>query len=485
MRTVDRKPRVLLVNPPTVNQIKNGGPGFPVEYVKKHHPISLLYVGTYAKEMGLAEVVVLDFAPHISEKAYKSRLKDVIRDFNPDVVGVTAYSFALYDAYEVAKVAKSENPRITTVFGGINTSFYPYEMINQEFIDFLVLGEGEETFAEFLSKFGTDEMYYVAGMLSKKKKSNHIDIISNPPREPIQDLDKIPFPDRNLLLDKGIYRNHIILYAKDTVMISSRGCPYRCAYCQVGGKKYRARTPKNVVDEMEYVLSQGYNYVDFFDDTMNVKINRVKDICREIIKRNLHKRVKWKFRGVANAIDEELVALMRESGCDMAYLGIESGSDRVLRSVDRAVSTEHCRRAVMLMKKYGIKVVGYFMIGLPGETEDEIRQTIDFAVSLPLDYIQVGIYTPIPNSKLYFMALKDENFGGDWYREYTKNPWKNCSFKLHITKVSEKRLKELQKAFYRKFYLRPSFILSRLREGINSASLRVGLRFFLWSIAKV
>lgn len=354
-------------------------------------------------------------------------------------------------------------------------------MINQGFIDFLVVGEGEETFADFLSKFGTDQMYYVKGMISKKKNGKYADIITNPPRELIQELDKIPFPDRNLLLDKSVYRNLITPNANQTIMISSRGCPYSCAYCQVSGKKHRIRTPQNVVDEMEFVSDQGYNYVDFFDDTMNIRKERVKEICREIIRRGLQKKLRWKFRGVANLIDEEMVYLMKDSGCDMVYIGIESGSDRVLKSVNRVITTEHCRKAVELMKRYGIKVSGYFMIGFPGESEEEINQTIEFALSLPLDYIQVGIYIPIPNTRLYNEAL--DEIGGDWFREYTKNPWKNCKFRLHITKVSEQRLIKLQKLFYRRFYMRPSFILRRIREGYNGLSFRVGLKFFLWSLS--
>ncbi|MDW7973269.1 MAG: radical SAM protein [Thermodesulfovibrio sp.] len=478
---MDRKLRVLLVNSPSINQVTGGGPGFPVEYVKKHHPIGLLYVGTYVRDMGLADVKVLDFDPEINEDKYVSKLKDVVSIFRPDIVGINAFSFTLYDAYEVAKIVKSMDKNMVTVLGGIHTSLYPYEMINQEFIDFLVVGEGEETFADFLSKFGTDQMYYVKGMISKKKNGKYADIINNPPRELIQELDKIPFPDRNLLLDKSIYRNLLIPHMKETIMISSRGCPYSCAYCQVSGKKHRVRTPQNIVDEMEFVSDQGYNYVDFFDDTMNIRKERVKEVCREIIRRGLQKKLRWKFRGVANLIDEEMVSLMKDSGCDMVYIGIESGSDRVLKSVNRVITTEHCRKAVELMKKYGIKVMGYFMIGLPGESEEEINQTIEFALSLPLDYIQVGIYIPIPNTRLYNGAL--DEIGGDWFREYTKNPWKNCKFRLHITKVSEQRLIKLQKLFYRRFYMRPSFILRRIREGYNGLSFRVGLKFFLWSLS--
>lgn len=463
-----RRLRILLINAPTTNQMKVYANLIPLEYVKKHHPIGLLYVGTYVKNM--ADVKVMDFDAEIKEEKYKYLVKEVLRSFEPDIVGLNAFSLTLYDAYEVAKIAKSENPKIITVFGGIHTSYYPYEMINQDFIDFIVQGEGEETFAEFISKFGTDDMYYIPGMISKKKNGRYPDIITNPKRKEIEDLDRIPFPDKDLLIDKKIYRNLLMPNANESIIISSRGCPYSCAYCQVSGKRYRFRSPKNIVDEMEFILSQGYNYADFFDDTMNIRKDRVKDICREIIKRGLHKRLRWKFRGVANLVDEEMVGLMKESGCDMAYIGIESGSDRVLKSVNRVVTTENCISAVKLFKKYGIKVMGYFILGLPGETEEEIFQTINFALSLPLDYIQVNVLIPVPGTSIYSMAINDEKFGADYFREYTIKPEKNTRQKFYETKVREERVKELQKYFYRKFYLRPGFIMKNIKnQNIHTA----------------
>ncbi len=464
---MERKPRVLLINSPTTNQMKVYANIIPVEFVKKHHPIGLLYVGTYVKNM--AEVKVMDFEADVSEKKYIYMVKEVLRDFRPDIVGINAFSLTLYDAYEVAKIVKGENTNVSVVFGGIHTSYYPYEMINQEFIDFIVQGEGEETFADFISKFGTDEMYYIPGMISKKKNGKYPDIITNPKRKEIENLDSIPFPDRQLLIDRSIYRNLLIPKAKETIMISSRGCPYSCAYCQVSGKRYRFRSPENVVDEMEFLVEQGYNYVDFFDDTMNIRKDRVKNICREVIKRGLHKKMNWKFRGVANLIDEEMVGLMKESGCDMVYIGIESGSDRVLKSVNRVVTTENCLNAVRLLKKYGIKIMGYFIIGLPGETEQEIFQTVNFALNLPLDYIQVNVLVPVPGSSIYLSAINDPNFGGDYFRDYTVKPEKNFRQRFFETSVSEKRVKELQKYFYKKFYLRPSFIVKNtMRQNFHS-----------------
>ncbi len=477
-----RKIKVLLINNPTTNQIREGVAGFPLEYIKKHHPIGLMYVGTFVKYHSEADVKIMDFGPEIIEEKYKSQVKEVLRDFKPDIVGINSFSWTLYDGYEIAKTVKSENNRIPIVFGGIHTSLYPEEMIKQDFIDFLVLGEGEETFLEFLSKFGTQDMYYVNGLISKKKNGIP-EIIVNPKRQEIITLDKIPFPDRNLLLNKDIYKNLLLPNMCETVMLTSRGCPYSCAYCQVEGKKYRARSPRNVVDEMEYVSDLGYNFVDFFDDSMNMKKERIKEMCREIVKRGLHKKLKWKFRGVANLIDEEMVSLMKEAGCEIIYIGIESGNDMILKSVNRVINTKDCRKAVELAKKYRMKVLGYFIIGFPDETEDNIEETINFALTLPLDYIQVRICTPTPGTRLYLQAVNDTNFGGDWFKEYTKKPWKNCSFRFYETKVNINRLRKLQKLFYRKFYIRPRFFLQNiLNGGLNLLAIRRGLKFFWWCL---
>lgn len=485
MNTLNRKIRILLVDSPDTNIIKGScPPGEPIAS-KADHPLGLLYIGTNVQRtLGKSEVEIKTLGFRPVEKRYLEITKETMREFKPDIVGLTTYTFTIYDTYQIAKLVKSENPNAFVILGGINTSFYPEEMIKQPFIDAIAIGDGEETFLDFVKNFGTPEMYSIRGIWIKKNG----DIMKNPMRQPISNLDVLPFPDRNLLIFQDIYQeSYIFSGCKKTELLSSRGCPYSCEYCQSSGKKYRARTPKNVVDEIEYLLSEGYNLFQFWDETFNIQKERSKEIFREIIRRNLQKKVRYRVRIVGNLVDEEMMQLMKESGCQMIYLGIESASNEILRSVNRKIEVEKCIDTVYLAKKYGISVLGYFIIGFPGETEKDIQKTIKLILKLPLDFMETTILTPIPNTPIYSRAISEGKMD-DWYRRYTLNPWKNAWYKYYETAVPGKRIYEIQKRIYFKFYFRPSYVLKMALRSPNKSSFMIraktGLRLLSWILSK-
>lgn len=478
--TNGRKLRILLIDSPYTNIIKGAcPPGEPI-LAESNHPIGLLYTGTYVQKKLKEEIdlKILGFKP--SEKNYIRITHEVVRDFKPDIVGITTYTFTLYDAYQIAKAVKTENPKIKLVAGGVNTSIYPEEMIKQEFIDAIFMGDGEEIFAEFIKNFNTQDMYSVNGTWIKKDK----EIIKNHPAPPILDLDKIPFPDRNLIINKEIYQESYIFpgYRK-TELVSSRGCPYSCSYCQSSGKKYRVRSPKNVVDEMEYLLGEGYNFFQFWDDTFNIQIKRVKEICKEIIRRNLQKKIRYRIRIVANIADEEMFRLLKESGCEMVYIGVESGDDQILESVNRKIKVEHCKEAIRLAKKYGLSVMGYFMIGFPGETKNHIKKTLDFMLKNPFDFMETTILVPMPTTPIYKRAIEEGKMD-DWYRRYTLSPWKNAWYKYYETTIKAEELYKIQKQIYFRFYFRPSYIIRLALKSRDKNSFmkrfNIGIRLLRW-----
>lgn len=485
----NRKLRILLVDSPDTNIIKGSCPPGEPTVSKADHPLGLLYVGTNVqKTIGQSEVdiKILGFCP--GEKRYLEITREMMREFKPDIVGLTSYTFTIYDTYQIARLVKSENPNVFVIFGGINTSFYPEEMIRQPFIDAIAIGDGEKTFSDFVKNFGTPEMYSIRGIWIKKNG----DIIKNPTRQPISNLDDLPFPDRNLLIFQDIYQESYIFsdynfnYRK-TELLSSRGCPYSCEYCQSFGKKYRTRTPKNVVDEMEYLLSEGYNFFQFWDETFNVQKERSKEIFREIIRRNLQKKIRYRVRIAGNLVDEEMIRLMKESGCQMIYVGIESASNETIRTVGRKIEVEKCIETVYLAKKYGIGVLGYFIIGFPGETEKDIQKTIKLILKLPLDFMETTILTPLPNTPLYLKAISEGKMD-DWYRRYTLKPWKNAWYKYYETTIPAKRLYEIQKKIYFKFYFRPSYILKIASRSLNKRSFTIraktGLKLLSWILSE-
>ncbi|MEM5861304.1 MAG: radical SAM protein [Candidatus Aenigmatarchaeota archaeon] len=479
---MSRRLRILFVDTPYTNIIRGSCPPGEPTFVEANHPIGLLYVGTYVKKkLGDVDVRILGFKPSESEEGYYKKTKHMIYDFKPDIVGINAYTFTLYDAYQIAKIVKSKSPKTKVVFGGPNTSIYPSEMVNQPFVDAICMGDGEETFLEFVEKFETQDMYYVRGMWCKSDG----DILKNPARSVISNLDTIPFPDRKLLVDPSIYiGSHVSSGYRKAEMISSRGCPYSCAYCQSRGKVYRFRSAKNVVDEMEYLLNDGYNFLQFWDDTFNIQVSRVKEICREIIRRNLQSKMKYRIRIVGNLVDEEMMELLKESGCDMIYIGVESASDQFLRYVDRKISIEHCVRAIDLARKFRIEVMGYFMIGFPGETREDMEKTLQLMIKLPLSFMETSILTPMPSTPLYVKAIEEGKMD-DWYRRYTISPWKNAWYKYY-TELSPKEIYKIQKRIYFRFYFRPSYVLRLAVKSRNlnsfAARLKAAIKLFIWII---
>ncbi|MCX7733574.1 MAG: B12-binding domain-containing radical SAM protein [bacterium] len=444
--------RVLLIHPPDTNSIRYFGSPFYSLAGKKQHPLSLLYIATYLRLKSGIDVRVLDFPEGVSDSDYLKATREVVQSFRPDIVGITLYTLSLYDSYQIAKLVKSENRDVFVVAGGIHSSLYPYEILSQDFIDALIVGESEIAFHNLVENFRTDKMFQIKGLWIKKDGQ----IYSNGNSDIILDLDSIPFPDRSLVLNS--FYSNLYAGANEVITIASRGCPYSCSYCQLARRNYRIRSPKNIVDEIEYLVDMGYNFISFADDTMNVNINHTKDLCREIIKRNL--KINWSFRGVAKTLDEESVELMKESGCKIMFLGAESGSDNVLRSLKRAVKTDDVRRAVFLARRYGIKVALYFVIGFPNETERDIQDTIDFCISVKPNYAQANIFVPTPGSELYSLLVRS-GFK-DWCKDFTLSPKKDFEFPFFEKNFSKKKLQKLQRKFYRKFYLRPTFLLSEI-----------------------
>lgn len=479
--------KVLLIHPPETNPIKFFGSPFYSLPGKKQHPLSLLYISTYIEKQLGVDVKVLDFPQFISEEKYEKITREVVREFQPQIVGISLYTLSIYDSYNLAKKIKSEAKNIFVVMGGIHTSFYPDEIITRDFIDAIVIGEGEKTFCDLVEKFGTKEMYGIKGLWIKDKRG---EIYKNGSSDIIYDLDSLPIPKRKHLY---FYSKHSNIFSggKEAILIASRGCPYSCSYCQLSRRKYRLRSPKNIVDEIEGLVDMGYDFMSFADDSMNVNIEHTKELCREIIRRKLN--IQWSFRGVAKTIDEESIRLMSESGCKMIFMGAETGKEETLKKLKRSIMPEDVKRAVSLAKKYKIKTSLYFIIGFPGEKVEDINETINFCISVRPNYAQANILIPTPGSELYFNATK--NGFKDWCKEFTKNPQKNFEFPIWETSLTKQELLYLQRKFYRKFYISFGFLKEvidkiiltlKRREKPNIQSiLRIfsfGIKFISWVI---
>jgi anaerobic magnesium-protoporphyrin IX monomethyl ester cyclase len=227
-------------------------------------------------------------------------------------------------------------------------------------------------------------------------------------RSEIKDLNTIPFPARELF-DNDLYKRYYIKHFGYTMtsMISSRGCPFTCDFCSkpVFGDTFRQRSPKNIVDEMQTIEYQRYDTIWFADDCFTLHKDRVMDICYEIISRGL--KIKWQCLSRADTLDHEMAKYMREAGCQMVYFGLESGNNEILKKImNKNIKVQTARNAVCTAKNAGLKTGAFFIIGYPEEKNETILNTIDFAISLPLDYASFTLPYPIPGTGLYKKVKK-------------------------------------------------------------------------------
>jgi magnesium-protoporphyrin IX monomethyl ester (oxidative) cyclase len=345
-------------------------------------------------------------------------MSDRIKQWSPSVVVITIpFSGWSKTAFDAASAAKSVDKDLTTVLMGLHPSARPVDCLVHPHIDFAVIGEPEQTVFELA---GVLEQGKAEGL----KKVRGIAFVKNgkttvtPPRPAIQDLDSLPFPARHLLPMEAYFaavkENPLRGEIRKpwTIMITSRGCPYNCVFCTVHvvmGKKWRARSPENVVNEIEQVVHTYHvKQVDFLDDNLTLDKKRMETICDLIVKRGLD--IEWFTpSGVrADTLDENLLTKMKESGCKKIRVAPESGVQRVVDQIVRKnLKLNDVEKAVVLSKKVGIKVGCFFVIGLIGETKKDIEETINYAYKLRrlgADGFIFSIATPQYGTELYEQA---------------------------------------------------------------------------------
>jgi len=336
-------------------------------------------------------------------------IRKYIHKYMPDIVGVSSmFSDQSCNAHKICEIAKDVDSHCITIMGGVHPSCVPEMVMADKNVDFVILGEGEETFPCLLRHIEDGkEPFNIDGLVYRDKTGK---LIVNRKTKFIKDLDSIPFPARHLLpMDKyfAIERQHgFTKRTPHTIMITSRGCPANCIFCSihaVWGKGYRGRSSENVLREVEeLVMKYGIKEIHFEDDNLTFDKNRAEKIFNGIIEKKWN--IYWAVpNGIALwSIDKALIPKMKKSGCYYLSLGIESGDQDVLdKLIKKPLKLNRIKYLVNDMKKQGIKVRGLFVLGVPGETKEQIERTIDFAANLKLNEAQFNIITPYPGTTLW------------------------------------------------------------------------------------
>lgn len=449
--------KILLINPPFTYTISSCQPKILEEGIEYLPPLGLMYIGGYLREKTGHNIEILDCQV---ENIDYDNLEKEIKKRSPDIVGITVMTFTLIDAIKTAGIAKKINSKIKTILGGPHVNIYPEETMRIKEIDFLVFGEGEEPVRELIDNINNIQaLYNVKGIVFRDGEK----IINTGPRELVKDLDKIPFPARDMTpIEK--YSSVLAKNPPITTMFTSRGCPYKCLFCDRPhlGKIFRAHSAEYVIKEIKECKKLGINEIMVYDDTFTIDRQRVVDICNMIIKENLE--INWDIRARVNTVDEELLNLMAKAGCKRIHYGVEAGTQKILNVLRKGITLEMVEKAFDLTKKAGIQTLGYFMIGSPEETEEDIKETIKFIKKISPDYIHVSVTTPFPATDLYARALQENVIKNDVWKEFSKNPTPDFVPPIWNKELSREQLFSLLKKIYKNFYFRPIYIAKRLLQ---------------------
>ena len=343
------------------------------------------------------EVDIIDMRVDRSRR----RLYRKIPRFNPDYVGITSLSNQFDIAYELVDEIK-EKFGVPIVFGGFHVSVMREKVLQDTKADYAIFGEGEYTLLELVN--GVDPSK-ISGLIWRKGS----EIITNPPREFIRDLDRLPFP----AFEKFPLKKYM---ERKIPIATSRGCPYHCIYCGIRqgmGRIFRPRSPENVVSEMEYWYQKGYHYIEFNDDCFNLDMQRAERICDLLIKKNMD--LKWDIRnGIrVDKVSRTLIQKMKAAGCFFVGLGIESANPDTLKRIKKGIKLEQGERAVELCKEVGLDIDAFFIVGLPGDNYDSFKRTLSFAQSLDLrrgNEVRFFNLVPYPGTELFEWIQKNGRF---------------------------------------------------------------------------
>ncbi|MCJ7763099.1 B12-binding domain-containing radical SAM protein [Candidatus Bathyarchaeota archaeon] len=456
------KTHVTLVNPPS----PIGAPS------SLFIPLGIGYLAAVL-EKNQYEVNVIDCQ---ALRPTRNQLKAELIKSHPDVVGVTSATLTYKPALEIVKTAKEALPNCLQILGGPHVTVLDEQTLNEApEADIIVRGEGEQTMlelADLVSRSDLKNIQEVEGITFRRNDK----IVRNKDRAFIQNLDELPHPAyEHFQLSK--YKLSGKMYLP---IITSRGCPFQCTFClasRMCGKRFRTRSPKKVVDELEWLRDvHGADVFAFYDDTFTFDIKRAYEICEEMKNRGFD--LPWDCRTRVDRISTEVLSKMRDANCQLIHFGVESGSQKMLSAMKKGTTVEQNERAIRWTKEVGISVAISVVVGYPGETADMLKQTFDFIRKTGPDYVYVCQAIPYPGTELYDL-LKE--LGWDVSTEWNRYDEQSQVFKNPI--LSPQKIDEMRGNFYNSFFSPTYFLRKSLKRDFYSQIMtRAALNHLLWRI---
>ncbi|ACL03852.1 Radical SAM domain protein [Desulfatibacillum aliphaticivorans] len=410
-------------------------------------PLSMSWVAGIAERAG-HDVTFIDARTlRLTPDEVVARLKA----FRPDMVGFMMTTYMFRETLQWIRHVKENLPRVRVIVGGYNLRVYPEESVMPPEIDYGCFNSAYYTVPGLLEALENNhDLSDVPGLIYKQGTK-----VIQTEYGPEPHFNDYPNPARHLLPNE-LYAEFPTERKNFTVMVTSKGCPMNCLFCEARSTPYNPRSIQTVVDEIQECYDvHGVREIDIFDYEFLVDRKRAMGICEEIIRRDLD--ILWACRARIDSLDEDLLARMKESGCGRVYLGIESGLQEMLDRVNKGITIEQVRRAVDMTKAHGIKTLGFFMTGLPGETRQTVKETLKFATSLGLDYVQFSKTTAKPLTSMWHDMVKESGY--DYWKEYILGNAEEAPLPRPWTELSNDEIDRLTKKAYQKFHSRPFFLL--------------------------
>ncbi len=453
------KQKIVLVTPPITQKVAHH-PLYP--------PLGLAYMAAVLEQNNF-EVKIID-SPVLGFD--HKQIKAELETYKPTMVGVGSMTPTIESALQCARITKEALPDAQVLMGGPHATFADSEILESEkAVDIIVRGEGEETIVELAKN---NKLSDVKGITFRKDHQ----IIQTAPRSYIQNLDALPKPAYHLLPMK----KYNITGRNLLPIISSRGCPFKCPFCvasQMFGQQFRARSPKNVLDELEWLRDEyGAEGITFQDDTLTFDKKRTMDICDGMIERKIG--LHWGCGTRADVVTKEVLTKMKKAHCDETMYGVEAGCQRMRDVLNKRVSTQQIENAIKWTKEVGIFVTVSVILGYPRETKETLQETLDFVRKVEPDEVWLCHATPYPGTCLREIVQKNGwNMSEKWELYNTMNPI------FEDPALPASQIAEMRRDFYNKFYT-PKYILHQTIKGYFKGNLyskimaRTAVNYMLW-----
>ena len=442
--------KILFINPPG---------NTPNEYP----PLGLLYLASVARKSGYT---VDFFDAGIENNAKNISLEDDIIKFNPDVCALSLYTTNILEAFNIIRWVKTRLPKCKVVVGGHHATALPERTMKEcQDIDYLVYGEGEETFVELLNAI--DKNYSASEVRGIFYRANN-SIRSTEPREYIEGLDSIPFPAFDLSKDFNYPYDAFVQGRRVGVIVSSRGCPYKCVFCNraVFKSKYRRRSPGNVVAEMKYQIEKfGVDEIYFMDDLFAINRRWLNEFYLELEENAV--KVPWKCLGRVDILSKEDFVRMRKNGCYIIQFGVESGNDKILEDIKKHITVDQARRSFKEARDAGLHTHGFFIFGHRKDDNSSIKQTLKFAQELNPPFISFFLLVPFPGTEVYSYVNSEQRYDWDRIKYYHFG-----TLPISVCKIDPRSLVLFADQAFSEFYGRMRYLWQNLFHADSSLKIR-------------